>query len=250
MRSKSIAAVTLWAAFSALSVGGISAAHADGIVKSASKEAVKGAVKGVQQELDSGNLTRGAKEVTKGMVDGISDAAPQMTSQIVNQANVNRKQLGNVARQVTRDAVGAAVGVGMHEMNEALGEKGDGPLADTLVATTERVTAAATRGIVSELQSSVHISISPWPLVLGFILGGVSSVICGLFFLFMYVLFQRRRVPVLERVPVQVGNQGQNQAHAQAHAQTHEEHHATPPPIPAEAKQHAPYPPQPVVSMG
>ena len=248
MRSKSIAAVTLWAAFSALTVGGISAARADGIVKSASKEAVKGAVKGVQQELDAGNLTRGAKEVTKGMVDGISDAAPQMTSQIVNQANVNRKQLGRVARQVTGDAVDAAVGVGMREMGEALGEKGDGPLADTLVATTERITAAATRGIVSEIQSKVHVSISPWPMVLGFILGGVSSVICGLFFLLMYVLFQRRRVPVLERVPVQMA---QAQAQNPAQHQGSDEHHATPPPIPPEAKQHAPYqPPQPVVSLG
>lgn len=232
MRRNSIAAVTLWAAFSALTVGGLDAAHADGLVKGASKEAVKGAVKGVQQELDAGSLTRGAKEVTKGVVDGVSNAAPQMTSQVVNQANVNRKEIGNVARQVTKDAVGAALGVSMREMNQALGEKGDGPLADTLVATTERMTAAATRGIVSEIKSNVHVDINPWPTVLGFVLGGVSAVVCGLVFLLLYMLFQRRRVPVLERVPVQ---------EAGAH---------TPPPIPDEAK-HAPFKqPQPVGGVG
>ena len=230
MRRNSIAAVALWAAFSALTVGSLGAAHADGLVKGASKEAVKGAVKGVQQELDAGSLTNGAKQVTKGVVDGVSDAAPQVTSQIVNQANVNRKEMGNVARQVTRDAVGAALGVGMREMNQALGDKGDGPLADTLVATTERMTAAATRGIVSEMQSKVHVDINPWPMVLGFVLGGVAAVVCGMGFLLLYLLFQRRRVPVLERVPVQ-------------EAAPH-----TPPPIPAEAR-HAPFrQPQPAAS--
>ena len=232
MRRNSIAAVTLWAAFSALTVGSLGTADAEGLVKGASKEAVKGAVEGVRQELDAGGLTRGAKEVTKGVVDGVSNAAPQMTSQVVNQANVNRKEIGGIARQVTKDAVGAALGVSMREMNQALGEKGDGPLADTLVATTERMTAAATRGIVSEIKSKVHVRISPWPMVLGFVLGGVSAVVCGMAFLLLYMLFQRRRVPVLERVPVQ-------------EADPH-----TPPPIPAEAR-HAPLrQPQPAESMG
>src|SRR5262245_52685772 len=128
-------------------LGMIGNVRADGVVQKASKDAAKGAIKGVQQELNTGELVQGAKEVTKGMVDGISNAVPMMTSQILKQTDVNKKAIGHVARQVSTQAVSGALGAAVHEMDESLGRKGDGPLAEAIAATSERVTAAAVRGI-------------------------------------------------------------------------------------------------------
>jgi hypothetical protein len=165
-------------------------AHGQGIVEKAGKDAGKGAVKGVQQELSADQLTKGAKQVTKGVMDGAADAAPMVTSQIVNQANVNKKAMGKVARQVSGQAVAGVLDVAGSEMFEALGEKGDGPFANTMVAMTERLTAAIVRGVKSE--TDFHVPV--WPYVLAFVAGAISTFLCGFGLVLLYVLFQRRRV--------------------------------------------------------
>lgn len=192
----------------------LSSVRGDGVVENASKNAIKGAVKGVGQEISSGNLTMGAKQVTKGMVDGVADAVPLVTSQMANQANVNKKAIGNVARQVSADAVSGAVDATAQKLDKALGENGDGPLANTLTATTQRVTAAAARGFVQELRiepaaaeklsaaavrgamSEIHLDFRVWPIALAFVLGGVSTLFCGLGLMLLYILFQRKHVAV------------------------------------------------------
>lgn len=191
-----------------------------GLVQKASKEATKGALKGAQQELNSGQFVNNAKQVTKGIIDGIADSAPLMTSQILNQANVNKKTIGKVARQISSDAVSGALSTSVKEVNQALGEKGDGPLADTLSATAERVTQAAMRGVVAEIHldpatterlaasvvrgavSEIHFNFRPWPLVLAFVLGSVSTLLCGIGLMLLYLLFQRRRPPEPRAVAV------------------------------------------------
>lgn len=197
---------------------GAGVGHADGIVQNASKDAAKGMVKGVQQELNSPNMVNSAKQITKGMVDGMADAAPLVTSQIANQANLNRKAIGNVARQVTVDAAAGVMGVTMHEMNKAIGPKGDGPMADSMVALSERMTTTSVRAMVNELRpdpatmekmmaasvrgamSEMHFNFSVWPLVLAFALGGISTLLCGVGLMLLYMLFQRRREVVAEPV--------------------------------------------------
>src|SRR5262249_31855408 len=102
--------------------------HGEGLVQKASKDAVKGAAKGVEQEVSTGNLATGAKEVAKAMTDGLANSVPIVTSQIANQANVNRKAIGNVAREVSSDAVGGAMSATLREVSGSLGKSGDGPL--------------------------------------------------------------------------------------------------------------------------
>lgn len=199
-----------------------SVGQADGIVQNASKDVAKGAIKGLQQEMNSPGLVNSAKQVTKGMVDGMADAAPLVTSQVANQANLNRKAIGNVARQVTVDAAAGMMGVTMHEMKRELGAKGDGPMADTVVAlsermttaniralaselrpdpaTVEKLTAASVRGAMSEMNFNFHLPV--WPLALAFALGGLSTLLCGVGLMLLYILFQRRRDAVPVPVPV------------------------------------------------
>ena len=85
-------------------------AYADGIVQRASKDAVKGAVEGAKKELQSPEVPKSAKQLTKSVAEGVADAVPLVTSQAVNQANVNRKTMGKVAREVSGDAAAGMVG--------------------------------------------------------------------------------------------------------------------------------------------
>ena len=132
--------------------------------------------------------------------------------------NLNRKAIGNVARQVTVDAAAGVMGVTMHEMNKAIGPKGDGPMADSMVALSERMTTTSVRAMVNELRpdpatmekmmaasvrgamSEMHFNFSVWPLVLAFALGGISTLLCGVGLMLLYMLFQRRREVVAEPV--------------------------------------------------
>lgn len=177
---------------SVIMIGAPGAVRADGIVQNASKEATKGAVKGLAQEANSANLVQGAKQVTKGMIDGVSDAAPQVTSQIVKQANVNKATMGKVARTVSGQAVAGAVDATASGLTRALGEDGDGKLADAMAAVTEKVAAALVRGIKSEIQVP-EIKISPWPMVIGVLIGAFSSLFCAAGLLLLYLAFQHRR---------------------------------------------------------
>lgn len=198
------------------------AARAEGLVEKASKNAAKGVLKGAAQEINTEEVVRGAKEVTKSVIQGAADAAPQVTSQIANQANVNRKALGRVARQVTSDAVSGAVDVTMSEVQRELGPHGDGPLAVALTATTERLVAGMVRGVRSEAHFSPpdnlearmerltaavvrgaasQMSFSVWPYVLAFVIGGISTLLCGVGLMLLYLLFQRRRASSVEPMP-------------------------------------------------
>jgi len=181
-----------------------------GVVQNASKAAAKGAVKGVQQQLSPGELVDRAKDLTKGVADGVADAAPRITSQILNQVSVNRQAVGQVARQASDAAVTGALDATARKMGETLGPRADRPLAESLAAMTEKTTAAATRGVVTELRpdpmtietltaavvrgavSELHFHVSIWPLVLAFTLGGISTLFCGLGLLLLYLLFERR----------------------------------------------------------
>lgn len=194
-----------------LTLGFMQDVVAEGIVQSASKNAAKGIVKGMQQELNTGTVIEGAKQVTKGMLDGVSAAAPTVTSQIVKQANVNRKEIGNVARTVTANAVSGGMTTGVNQIQDALGKNGDGPLADTMAATSERVMAATVRGIVSEVRmdpktaealsaaavrgamSQMQFHIPVWSYTVVFMLGCFSTLVCGVGLMLLYSLFQRRR---------------------------------------------------------
>jgi hypothetical protein len=194
---------------------GVAQARADGVVENASKGAARGAVKGVQQELNTGTMIEGAKQVTKGMLDGVANAVPTVTSQIVKQSNVNRKQLGNVARTVTGEATSGLISSSARELQESLGKNGDGPLADTMAATSERVMAATVRGIVTEARidpataqnlaaaamrgalSEVHFQIPVWTYLIAFLLGSFSTLLCGVGLMVLYMLFQRRRTEVV-----------------------------------------------------
>ena len=215
MLTRQAAAVVLLTGI--LGFGGV--VHAEGgIVQNASKDAVKGAVKGVQQELNQGETVQGAKQMAKGMIDGVSNAVPTMTSQMVNQANVNRKAMGQVAGRVSADAAAGAVGATVSALDKALGKNGEGPLADTMAATNEKVVAAVVRGIKSEIQvdgktteqltaaavrgamSEMHFNISVWPIVLAVILGGLSTLLFGVGLMVLYMLFQKRREVVVEKV--------------------------------------------------
>ncbi len=197
-------------------LGAAGSVYAEGLVQKAGKNAAKGAVKGAAEAVDTGEVTRGAKQVVKSVLDGAADAVPMVTSQIVNQANVNKKTIGKVARQVTTEAVAGALGASLAEMHQALGAHGDGPLADTLAATTERIAAAFVRGASSEMHlrandslesetekitaaavrgaaSEMHFKFSVWPLVLAFIGGAISTLLCGFGLMFLYLLFQKKR---------------------------------------------------------
>ncbi len=202
-----------------IGVLGGSAVYAEGIVQKASKDVAKGAIKGAQQELNSEELIQGAKQVTKAMVDGAANAAPLVTSQVVKQTDINRKTVGKIARQVSSDAVVGAVGATVHEVDAALGKNAEGPLADTMTATSERVTAGIVRGVVSELHidgtttekiaaaavrgavSEMHFNVPVWSFLLAFVAGSVATLLCGVGLLLLYILFQRRRGPILVTNP-------------------------------------------------
>ncbi len=181
-----------------------------GVVQSASKAAAKGAVKGVQQQLSPGEIVNRAKDVTKGVADGVADAVPRITSQFLNQVRVNRNAVGQVAREASAAAVAGALDATTRELGQTLGPSADRPLAEAIASMTERTAAAATRGLVSELHmdpstmetltaaavrgavSEMHFHVSIWPLVLAFTLGGVSTLLCSLGLMLLYLLFDRR----------------------------------------------------------
>jgi hypothetical protein len=182
-----------------VTLGSLGGAYAEGVIQKASKDVGKGLVKGVEQEIEAADLTKGAKQVTKGVLDGVSDAVPQVTSQMLNQANVNRKTMGKVAATVANQAMASAVDASIDEMTRSLGRKGDGPLADAMTATTERVVGGLVRGVKAE--TDFKIDLGPWPLVIGLVLGALSTVALASFLLLLYLAFQRRRVQVIEPVP-------------------------------------------------
>ena len=202
MKNRRWSLVVVLVAFG-VALGGV--ARADGIVQNASKEAAKGAVRGVAQEANSGNLVNGAKQVTKGMMDGVSDAAPQMTSQIVNQANVNKKTMGKVARTVTGQAVAGAVDAGASSLSQALGADADSKVADAMVALTERMAAALVRGIKSEADVKIHVDANPWMIVLGVGIGAAATLVCSAGMLLLYLAFTRRRPAFEVAVPMRAG---------------------------------------------
>jgi hypothetical protein len=157
----------------------------NGIVQNASKDAAKGAINAAEQNLDAGKVAKGAKQVGKGVLDSAADAAPLLESQLFHQADKNKRLVGNLAGQVTRDVMVA----GTEEMERALGSDGKGPLANAMTATAERVTDAALRGVVAQL--------SGWTLVAAFVLGGLSTLLFGGALLLLYLAFTRRRVEVV-----------------------------------------------------
>jgi hypothetical protein len=191
--------------------------RAQGVVQNASKDAVKGAIKGAKQEMQSPEVPPAAKQITKSVVDGVAEGVPLVTSQMANQANVNRKAMGKVARQVTSDAIGGALDATVRGMGEALGKDGEGPLAESLVAATEKNTAAVVRGIKSEMNvnvtddkiaastekiaaaavrgamSQIHFSFPFWSFLLAFVLGGITTLACGFGLVLLYIAFQKRR---------------------------------------------------------
>mgnify|MGYP007034012195 FL=1 len=65
-----------------------------------------------------------------------------------------------------------------------------------MAATTERIAAAAVRGATSEM----HFNFRVWPLVLAFILGGISTVLCSGGVLLLYLLAVRLRAARSETV--------------------------------------------------
>jgi hypothetical protein len=69
---------------------------------------------------------------------------------------------------VTTDAVAGALGMTMAEVKKEIGKDGDGPLANAMVAMTERLTAAIVRGARSEMQFHYPM----WPVVLAFVYYG------------------------------------------------------------------------------
>lgn len=225
MLSKSWMAVAVLLCTVVLGLSG--SAHGEGIVEKASKDAVKGAVEGAKKELQSPEVPKSAKQVTKSVAEGVADAVPLVTSQAVNQANVNRKVMGKVARQVSSDAAAGMVGAIARTVNDAV-VNGDGRVGDAMAATTEKVTAAAVRGLTSQVQfdpadpklrdamaatteriaaaavrgatSEMHFNFRVWPLVLAFILGGISTVLCSAGVLLLYLLAVRLRAARSETV--------------------------------------------------
>lgn len=203
-------------------------AYAEGIVQKASKDAVKGAVEGAKKELQSPEVPRSAKQLTKSVAEGMAEAVPLMTSQAVNQANVNRKTMGKVAREVSGDAAAGMVGAITRKVNEAV-VNGDGRVTEAMAETTEKVTAAAVRGVTSQLSfdpadpklrdamaatteriaaaavrgatSEMHFNFRVWPLVLAFLLGGIATVLCSGGVLLLYLLALRLRAARTETAP-------------------------------------------------
>lgn len=207
-----------------LVLGSLSSVRADGVVQNASKDMAKGAIKGVKQEIQSPEVPPAAKNIVKNMADGMAESMPLMTSQMANQVNVNRKALGKAARQVTSDAVGGALDATVRGVGAALGKDGEGPLAESLTAATEKNVAAAIRGFKSEMNmsemddkvaastekiaaaavrgamSQIHFSFPFWSFLLAFMLGGFATLACGFGLTLCYFLFQRRRAVEVEQV--------------------------------------------------
>lgn len=208
----------------AVVLGFLASVRADGVVQNASKDAVKGAIKGAKQEIQSPEMPPAAKNIVKGMADGMAESVPLITSQMANQANVNRKVIGKTARQVSADAVGGALDATVRGVGAALGKDGEGPLAESLTAATEKNTAALVRGLKSEMNfnvtddkvaastekiaaaavrgamSQIHFSFPFWSFLLAFLLGGFATLACGFGLTLCYILFQRRRVVEVEPV--------------------------------------------------
>ena len=151
-------------------------------------------------------------QVTKGMIDGASAALPTMTSQVLKQSSLNRKAIGNVTRTMTQEAVAGVMTTSTKELQEALGKEGDGPLATTMAATSERVMEATVRGVVAAIppadpakteqlaaaamrgaMSQVHFNFPVGTFVLAFVLGGFSTLLCGFGLMMLYLLFQKHR---------------------------------------------------------
>jgi len=171
-----------------LTLGG--AALGDGLpmAEKVGKDATKGSVEAVKESVGSGGLTKGAKEITKGVLDTTAKVAPAIEAQVIRQANTNKTAIGGVAQEVSKDAVNGFIPASAQQIELALGPHGDGPLADTLSATTERLVASAARGARSEL----HFGFGVWTLVLAFALGGMSALLCAVLVTCAYVVFQRR----------------------------------------------------------
>lgn len=208
----------------AVLLGSLASVWADGVVQNASKDMVKGAIKGAKQEIQSPEVPPAAKNIVKSMADGMAESMPLITSQMANQANVNRKAIGKTARQVTSDAVGGALDATVRGVGAALGKDGEGPLAESLTAATEKNVAAAIRGFKSEMNlsemddkvaastekiaaaavrgamSQIHVSFPFWSFLLVFLLGGFATLACGFGLTLCYVLFQRRRAVEVEQV--------------------------------------------------
>jgi hypothetical protein len=180
--------------------GSAGVAGAEGISEKMGKGAVKGAVQGAKEQVNVGDVTQGAKQVTKGVLDGAADAAPLITSQIVNQANVNKKAMGKTARTVTGQAVAGAVDSGTSSMVEAIGPDGDGPMANAMVGMTERLTAAIVRGIKAE-SPDVKLEIPVWTYAVFFALGGLSTFLLFMGMLLLYLAFSRRTALVPAAAP-------------------------------------------------
>jgi hypothetical protein len=204
-------------------LGSLTSTHAEGLVQSASKEAVKGVVKGIVQQLNPGEIEVKTKEATKGAAEGLGDVTPMITSQILNQANVNRKAIGSIARQATTEAFSGALDATVREVNQTLGPKANGPLAEAMAATTERTVAAATRGLLSEVNldpaatekisaavvrgavSELHFQFPIWSFLIAFVLGGFSTLLCACGLLALYLLFTHKHSSEMEPSGIQAG---------------------------------------------
>lgn len=195
-------------------LGGAPSARAAGIPETVGKGAVKGAVKAVQEQVTVADLTKGAKEVIKGAVDGIGTAVPRVARRIVDQADTDKDAMGSVARTVTGEAVAGAVEGGNAELVEAIGRKGDGPMADALVAMTERLTGAIVRGLKAETPE-VHLVSPVWKYAAAFALGGVATFLTALGMLLLYIAFARRRTPLLVAPEASPGDGQAAPPHAQ-----------------------------------
>lgn len=174
----------------ALLGGGLAFGDGPPVVQKASKDATKGSVEGVKEAVGSADLTKGAKDVTKGVLDTTARVAPAIEAQVIHQANASKTAIGGVAQEVSKDAVNGIISASAAQLELALGEHGEGPLAVTLAATTERIMAAAVRGASSE----VHTGIGIWALVLAFALGGISTLLCAALIAGLYVFFRGRSV--------------------------------------------------------
>ena len=168
---------------------GLAYGDGPGVVQKATKDATKGSVEAVKESVGSADLTKGAKDVTKGVLDATVREAPAIEAQVVHQANASKTAIGGVAQEVSKDAVNGIVSASAAQLEIALGPHGDGPLADTLAATTQRLMASAVRGASSE----IHTGIGVWALLLVFVLGGFSTVLSGIIITVLYITIPRRR---------------------------------------------------------
>lgn len=118
----------------------------------------------------------------------VQDAGKNATHGAVKALTEEKEQVGKMAQDISKKIVNSAVDSTFNDVRHQLGKDGDGPLSEAIIPLSERIGAAVTRGVMSELQPQLK----PIPYLLGFIGGLITMLLLSTTFMLIVLLLQNR----------------------------------------------------------